>query len=271
MLAGLYLRAWRHVRESRGTIGVYLTTTGAAVTLWAVSLAVPPPARYILWAVAVVVDASGPFLATWRGDTAPLRMEHLPERFGLFVILVLGELVSGIVTGIHDTKWAAASVVAGAVGFVIAAALWWIYFDVASAGNRELQTDDDAGTDERHDLYIDGHLPLAMGIVATGVGVEALVLRPAAGLPSPAGWAATGGIALCLLGAGAIVGATHRNVFAGWPWPNVALIPLLVLAFLPVPPVALVGLLALTSVITAIMGARVRRAERASTLAGAER
>jgi low temperature requirement protein LtrA len=256
VLLGLYLRAWRHVPDGRGTIGVYLGSTSAAATLWAVSLLVPPPARFVLWAVAVAVDAAGPLIATWRGDAAPLHMEHLPERFGLFVILVLGEMVAAVVTGVHDAKWSALPVTVGAIGFVVAAALWWSYFDVASArGNDELQEADD-GIDERHDLYIYGHLPLTLGIAAAGVGLEELTLHPDADLPAPPGWVAIAGIGLCLLGAGIILAGTHQRLSAMWPWPTVALAPLAAYAVLPVPPPLLVGLLALTVVIVAITGAR---------------
>jgi low temperature requirement protein LtrA len=256
VLLGLYLRAWRHVPDGRRTIGVYLATTSTAATLWAVSLLVPPPARFVLWAVAVAVDAAGPVIATLRGDAAPLHMEHLPERFGLFVILVLGEMVAAVVTGVHDAKWSALPVTVGAIGFVVAAALWWSYFDVASArGNDELQDADDA-IDERHDLYIYGHLPLTLGIAAAGVGLEELTLHPDAELPAPPGWAAIAGIGLCLLGAGIILAGTHQRLSALWPWPTVALAPLAAFAVLPVPPPLLIVLLALTVVIVAVTGAR---------------
>jgi low temperature requirement protein LtrA len=256
VLLGLYLRAWWYVPDGRSTIGVYLASTSTAATLWAVSLLVPAPARYVLWAVAVAADVAGPLVATWREDTAPLHMEHLPERFGLFVILVLGELVAGVVTGIHDAGWAAPAIGVGAIGFVIAAALWWSYFDVASArGNEKLQEEDEA-IDGRHDLYIYGHLPLTLGIAATGVGIEELVLHPDAALPAPAGWTAIAGIVLCLLGAGIILAGTHQRLSAMWPWPTVAIAPLALYAFLPVAPSLLVGLLAITGVVVAIIGAR---------------
>ena len=210
--------------------------------------------------MAVAVDATGPVVVTWRGDTAPLHLEHLPERFGLFVILVLGEVVAGVVIGVHDAAWAGVSVGVAAVGFVVAAALWWSYFDVASAsGSQELQEEqeeEDDETDERPDLYVYGHLPLTLGIAAAGVGLEELVLHPDDPLPSPAGWIATAGVALFVIGAGMILAGTHQSLSAMWPWPIVALAPLAVLAVLPVSPLLLAGLLAVTCTIVAITGAR---------------
>jgi low temperature requirement protein LtrA len=262
VLVGLYLRAWWHVRDSRTTIVVYLASTSVSATLWAVSLLVPAPGRYVLWGVAVLVDAVAPFVATRREDTAPLHMAHLPERFGLFVILVLGEIVAGIVTGVHDAKWAGPSVAVGAAAFVVGAALWWSYFDAASvSGNEQLQegSDEETGeaeSDERHDLYIYGHLPLTLGIVACGVGLESLVLHPDAALPGPGGWIALAGVALCLVGAGVVLAGVHQRLSAMWPWPVVALAPLAVLGVLGVPALLLVALLAVIVVTVAVSGAR---------------
>jgi low temperature requirement protein LtrA len=205
----LQLRAWRHVPEARPTVSVYLGATALSAVLWAVSLAFGGATRYWLWAAAVAVDAVGPVVATWRKDRAPLHKEHLPERFGLMVILVLGEAVGGAATGVHDGKWTAPSVAVGVVGFVIAAALWWNYFDITAHDSEErLQEDDDhegadragddRGTraDERHDLFVYGHLPLTLGVVMAGVGVEDLVAHPADPLPSTGAWTLAGGLAL---------------------------------------------------------------------------
>ncbi|MDQ7809806.1 low temperature requirement protein A [Amycolatopsis sp. A133] len=232
ILLGLYARAWRHVPDARGTIDVYLATIAASSALWAVSLAFGGPARYWLWGAAVVVDAVGPVIATWRDNHLPLHMEHLPERFGLFVILVLGEAVGGAAIGVHDAAWGPSAVAVGVAGFVIAAAMWWIYFDTAAAvGAAALRRRDDEsrddGTpaDERHDLFVYGHLPLALGVVMAGVGVEELVLHPGAALPSAGGWALAAGVALFLIGTALVLGGSSRSWRAIWPWP-VAAVPL---------------------------------------------
>ena len=191
----LQVRAWRHVPEARATLSVYLGATTVSTVLWAASLPVGGSARWWFWAAAVVADAAGPVIATWREESAPLHMEHLPERFGLFIILVLGESVGGAVTGVHDAKWAGQAVVVGVVGFLVAAALWWNYFDItASHSEEELQEEDDgdeeddgAEADERHDLFVYGHLPLSLGIVLAGVGLEELVLHPDTPAPSAYG------------------------------------------------------------------------------------
>jgi low temperature requirement protein LtrA len=239
ILLGLYLRAWRHVAEARPTINVYLACIAASATLWAVSLAIPSPTRYVLWGVAVLVDALGPPLATLRSDKLPLHIEHLPERFGLLVILVLGEALGGVVRGVHDASWSGPAALAGLTGFVLIAALWWIYFDVgadqsaddlAETEAAEAEPSDDA-VDERHDLFVYGHLPLTFGIVLAGVGLEELVLHPDTPVPSTYGWLLAGGAVLFLLGIVMVVGGTARRWRSVWPWP-LAAVPLVPLAAL---------------------------------------
>ena len=265
----LLVRAWRHVPEARPTVSIYLGATAFSAALWAVSLAFGAPARYWVWAAAVAVDATGPVLATWRDERAPLHMEHLPERFGLLVILVLGEAVGGAATGVHDGKWVAPSVVVGVMGFVIAAALWWNYFDITAQDSEErLEEDDDnddgaeqaggqRGTraDERHDLFVYGHLPLTLGIVMVGVGVEDLVAHPADPLPSTGAWTLATGLVLYLVGSAMIVAGTRRSWRATWPWPTVAL-PVVVLVTLGQHNNAplFVGGLALVCVVLAVVG-----------------
>lgn len=259
----LHARAWYHVEEARPTIGVYLWTTAVSAALWAVSLAVGGSARWAFWAAAVVVDLVAPIVATRRRDRAPLHMEHLPERVGLFVILVLGEAVGGAVTGVHDAKWTGTSVAVAVVGFVLAAALWWNYFDITAAqGEEELQEADEqdgqeegAEADERHDLFVYGHLPLSLGIVMAGVGLEELVLHPDDAQPSAGGWLIVGALGLYLLGSALIVGGTHRTWRAVWPWPTLA-VPLVALAVLPFHDSALllVGWLAAVCVALAVTG-----------------
>ncbi len=259
----LHVRAWHHVEEARPTVAVYLGANALSVTLWAASLAVGGSARWALWAVAVAVDVAGPIIATKRGDKTPLHMEHLPERFGLFIILVLGEAVGGAVTGVHDAKWVGTSVAVAAVSFVMTAALWWNYFDVtASHSGDELQESDEqdsetegAETDERHDLFVYGHLPLALGIVMAGVGIEELVLHPNDAQPSAGGWVLVGALALYLLGSALILGGTRRTWRAVWPWPTAAL-PIIFLIALPGHNSALllVGALAAVCVVLAVLG-----------------
>ncbi|MDP9496965.1 MAG: low temperature requirement protein A, partial [Actinomycetota bacterium] len=174
-----YLRAWRHVPEARPNIRPYLVGHSIGAAVFLVSAAVPAPGRYVLWAVGLGVDLVAPALAARTRGGVPLHAEHLPERFALFVILVLGESVAGVVTGLHEAHWTGAAALAAGLAFLVAAQLWWLYFDYSGgvAKRRLLEEDDDTTTRGVHDIYLYAHLPLALGLAATAVGLEHAVLH----------------------------------------------------------------------------------------------
>jgi low temperature requirement protein LtrA len=178
LIAG-YLRAGRHVPEARATVRLYLIGHSLGAAVWLVSLAVEEPARYWLWGVGVLADLVWPTAAARLKDAVPLHLEHLPERFGLFVILVLGESVAAVVTGLHDGGWKPAVVVTATAAFVVAAALWWIYFDLSGgAAKRRLAVEGEGVTKHGvHDFYVYIHLPLAISLAAVAVGLEHAVLH----------------------------------------------------------------------------------------------
>jgi low temperature requirement protein LtrA len=145
--------------------------TGAG--LWAVSLLVPTPGRYAVWGVALVANATicGP-IAYARMREPPHQISHMPERFGLFTIVVLGEAVWSTVNGMALSGWNAAAVTIAVAGYVIAAGMWWVYFGGfdEAAINRMLARG--RGAQMRGFLYGYGHPLIYAAIVATGIGVE---------------------------------------------------------------------------------------------------
>jgi low temperature requirement protein LtrA len=257
ILLALYARAYRHVTAARATIAIYLSGTGAGAALWAVSLAVPGPARYALWAAGVLVEASAPVIATRFGGGVPLHVEHLPERFGLFVILVLGESIASVVIGVHDTDWQVASVAVAAAGFVAVAAMWWIYFDLGgAAGKRRLVADGEDQESGVADAYVYGHLPLTLGPAAFAVGVEQFIVHPTAELSAGGRWALHAGAALFLTGIAVVIAGTSKSWRAAWPWPIAAIPAIVLLGFVDgLPPwaaISAVGAILLSAVLAGI-------------------
>ena len=269
VLATLYGRAWWHVEEARPTLQVYLAASVLVAVLWAASLAVPTPARFGVWALAALVDLAAPVLASRRGGHAPLHLEHLPERFALLVILVLGEVTAATVAGVHLAAWEPGSVMIAGAGFIVAAALWWTYFDVgAVVSTNALQDADDesresaeaaesdgVSTDERHDLFVYAHLPVTAGIVATGVGIEELITHPSSDLPTSGSWCAILGLVAFLLGSVVVQGGTRRRFDRALMWPGSVVPVLLLLGWLaPSSALAFTILVALALAATAAAG-----------------
>ena len=136
--------------------------------IWIASTFVHGDLRLAFWAAAILVELAAAFVPQWQRLIAsvPLHLRHLPERFGLFVIIVLGETVLAVVVGVAEADWAATAVVFGAIGLTISFSLWWIYFETVTA-------------EAMHHLgafrpigWILAHAPLVMGITALGVGIE---------------------------------------------------------------------------------------------------
>ncbi|WP_309134336.1 low temperature requirement protein A [Cellulomonas sp.] len=255
LLVALYVRAWRHVHDARATVGVYLAATAAGALVWASSLVASGTTVLVLWAVGILVEAVAPVVVTRLGDNAPLHVEHLPERFGLLVILVLGESVASVVTGMRDTAWDPASVAAALVGFVVAAALWWSYFDIGeTVSRRHLADGDDPHRTGAGDRYVYGHLPLTLGLAAVGVGIEQYVVHPVGELTTGGRWALCGGVVLFLAGTAVVVAGEARSRSAR-VWPLLAVPVVVLLGVLDeVVPAATITVVALVLVVTILVG-----------------
>ena len=170
----MYERVRRHVPETRVLVTGYIKgfTVGAAI--WLISAFVPEPYRFFLWAIALAVEFATPYIMRREQAKVPLDVSHLPERFGLFTILVLGESIAAVVAGLSGLGWVLAPTVTAALGVVVATGMWWMYFDNLE-GNVVRRRADQAKA-WRPTVWIYSHLPLAAGVAITGVGLEHAVL-----------------------------------------------------------------------------------------------
>jgi Bacterial low temperature requirement A protein (LtrA) len=63
---------------------------------------------------------------------------HIAERYGLFTIIVLGESVLAVALGPAGTDWRPSAVLTAEFGFVVAACVWWLYFEHVGSEGIEL-------------------------------------------------------------------------------------------------------------------------------------
>ena len=193
---------WYSVRrqdsaEYSGITGSYLAGMVASVIVIGVSAALPNDARLIVWAIVVVGWViGGILLARFQIEGTDLGLtpsDSLVERFGLFTIIVLGEVVVGVVEGISDAERTALSIVTGMIGLMIGFAFWWTYFDFV--GDRHPRTDRGGLTN-----WMFGHLPATMSIAATGAAMVSLVEHAADDrAPEATAWLLAGSVALGLV------------------------------------------------------------------------
>ena len=182
-------------------------------------------------------------------DGLPVQVSHLPERLGLFTIIVLGESVVVTGVGVADTEWAVRSVVVAVLGFAAVGCLWWLYFDRVDESAVER-----AYTGGMRELLVGfawayGHLFIYAGLAATAVGIEfAIEDATHASLAGGVRAVLCGGVALYLLA------LTIVQPLSPPPLPSSALATRFMVAALAlalavagsaISPVVLVGLLAL--------------------------
>lgn len=103
----------------------------------------------------------------WQGLTL-LRLDHLRERLGLFVLIILGEGFAQLVAALQEIDGIPRTGLY-ALMFLVSFALWWIYFEGTFGDDVELVT-------VRWRLSLLGHLTLVFGIAGT---LDILVLLTA--------------------------------------------------------------------------------------------
>ena len=205
VLLVLYVRARRHVAQARRLTEIYLVLFSAGVALWLLTLALDPPMRYVVWGLALAIEVSAPTLG-WRVvREAPVHRSHIPERFGLFAIIVLGEAVLAVVLGTSKTTWSVAPSAVAVAAFLTAAAIWWVHFDFGDSSV--------LGRGLGGLFYVYGHYPLVLGIAALGVGTKlAIVETPHGALHQATRWIYCGGVALALAAMGTVQLAGTRSL-----------------------------------------------------------
>jgi low temperature requirement protein LtrA len=173
VLVAQYFRA-RHVPEARPLTTRYLAGHGVAAVLWLTSALVPAPERFWIWGLAFAVDLGTPWLAIPHSVKVPPDAAHLPERFGLFTLILLGESVVAVMQGMESQEdWTPAAAISAFLGMGISFLIWWWYFDgAAGASEQPVRTKREA---IRFHLWSYAHFPLYLGIVIAGVGVQRIV------------------------------------------------------------------------------------------------
>jgi low temperature requirement protein LtrA len=169
----LYASTAIHVPLARALAAQFIVSFTAAVVLLLVSILAGPPVRYWLWLAALVCALASPFLNLRQTRIVPFDLTHIPERFGLFTIIVLGEAVVATANGVAGSPWTVGTGVMATLGFAMAACVWWINFEFV---------DDEAIRSPRlgpRFVYIYGHFFTVSSIVAMGIGVEHAITEAA--------------------------------------------------------------------------------------------
>jgi low temperature requirement protein LtrA len=204
LLAVMWFRTGLHDPSHRPGSGPYSTAYLLSAITFAISATAGDPTRYWLWVAGLALQVAGQLVAFSRwtppasqgGDALIATSPSLIERMGLFVIIVLGEVIVGAVDGMARVRpLSADELVIGLLGVVVAIGLWWIYFDLIS--QRE-------PVSRRTQLWLHLHLPVVMAIAAGGAGVLTTVQAADQPLSDAVRWLLVGSAAAALVGVAAL-------------------------------------------------------------------
>ncbi len=126
----------------------------------------------ILWTLAPAIDY-GVALVRVVGRFR-LHAGHFVERHGLIIIIALGESIVAVGVGAVGLELRVGAVLAAVPGVVLAAGLWWAYFDYVAlaAERRQIGAQRRERAALARDSYSYLHLPIVAGIVLVAQGLE---------------------------------------------------------------------------------------------------
>jgi len=152
---------------------------------WIAGALVEGEARAALWLLALGLDYVAPLtlyrvpgLAKVAPEAWTLGTSHFAERFGLFVIIALGEsiILAGATAADLELDWP--MLMSLVIAFIGTAALWWLYFStIAARVERSLAESEDPVLLAR-DAFTYGHVLIIAGIILVAVGDELVIAHP---------------------------------------------------------------------------------------------
>ena len=220
LLAVSYLSQSHRVGLGR-LIGLYAGIYIVQALAWAGSVLVDPDTRLMLWIAAFALDVVSPFIVakeTWR---APPHPEHLPERFGLFTIILLGETVASAAHGLdHAGHITGEGLSVAASGAALAFLFWTGYFHRARGSSERHVADAASGRKLR--LWAYGHIPLYLGIAGMAAGTLFMVHHTHPHGVEP--WLYSIAAALAMAGVTVVsIASRPGDAKPGSPWPYLAI------------------------------------------------
>jgi low temperature requirement protein LtrA len=172
----LWAQAARHDPGRALAARTYLWTIAVAQAGWItlVFLQLSVPATFAVAAALLTIELAGPAIAERLYGGTPWHPDHIAERYGLLVIITLGEGIIGTVASLN-------AVVHGAEGWTLDAALvaiagvgitfgsWWMYFALPWAVALRVRS-------PRTFTWRYGHIFMFAGLAAMGAGLHVAAL-----------------------------------------------------------------------------------------------
>ena len=205
----LFLVASRDDPELRHAVGGLVISTMIGVGLLFAAAFADGTLQGALWALALLLDVGGPLVidpSGWR-----MQPEHFAERHGLIIIIALGESIVAIGVG-AEAGVTFAVAVAAVLGVAVAAAQWWMYFDVVALVAARRLENATPGREQNtmgRDSFSYMHFFMVAGIVLVALGMKKTLGHTSKELETVPAVALYGGASVYLL---AHVAFRWRNI-----------------------------------------------------------
>jgi low temperature requirement protein LtrA len=166
-----WLRAARQDPDRRSACLTYAKAVALGQVGWiALLIADTSVAATFAWAgLLTLVEFAGPWIAETRKGGTPWHAHHIAERYGLMVIIALGEGLLGTTAAlgalIDVSGWTTEVAALGVAGVAMTFGLWWTYFVIPCGDLLHAYRSRSFG-------WGYGHIPLFGAIVAVGAGLH---------------------------------------------------------------------------------------------------
>jgi low temperature requirement protein LtrA len=123
---------------------------------------------FLVAGLLALLELSGPVVAETRMVGTPWHSDHIAERYGLMVIIALGEGLLGTTAALGaliEDGWTTEIVVLGLSGVALTFGVWWTYFVIPHGRLLSAHR-------ERSFGWGYGHIPLFGSVVAIGAGLH---------------------------------------------------------------------------------------------------
>jgi len=151
----------------------YLIGFGSGGLFWIISLFFEPPIKFYFWIIGMGIYLITPWLGRKRIlSKAPLHTTYIPERFGSFTIIILGQIIASVVFGLELAYWSLTAFFIGVMAFILAVLIWGLYYRFVQLANYKCSL----GSGQPY-IYL--HIPLIIGMILIGVCIQDFIMKSA--------------------------------------------------------------------------------------------
>ncbi|MFA6037152.1 MAG: low temperature requirement protein A [Legionellales bacterium] len=172
-LCVLLLYAKTHLEQSapRSITTLYLIGFGLGTLCWFISLFAHGQIKFIFWSLGMLIYLVSPWLGRKKIlSQAPLDPVYIPERFGAFTIIILGQLLAATVYGLEFANWHLLSLMTSTIAFILAIFIFAYYYRFIRTANYKCTL----GSGQPY-IYI--HIPLIFSLIIISACVEVFIMQ----------------------------------------------------------------------------------------------